>query len=111
MGALLMLLVRTACAMDSMQLEIGGVSGSNWQTGPIRVELDLSEAQALSFVAHAEQLRFPAPFENARVARIHCPRAQQRGERWQCANASVQVGFSDQDSRSGQLALSGRGGA
>ena len=88
-----------------MQLEIGGVRGTNWQTGPIRIELDLSEVQALSFVAHAEQLRLPAPFENARVARINCPRAQQLDARWQCADASVQVGFSDRDSWRFQAAV------
>lgn len=97
-GALLILLVRIASSVDAMQVQIEGMRGTNWRSGPISIDLDLSEADELSFVANAAQLRLPAPFEKARVARLHCPRAQQVDGRWQCANASVQVGFSDQDS-------------
>lgn len=97
-GALLMLLVRVASSVDSMQVQMEGMRGTHWRTGPINIELDVSEPEALSFVANVAQLRLPAPFEKARVARLNCPRAQQVDGRWRCANASVQVGFSDQDS-------------
>ena len=96
-AALLLMASTVALAVDALGLQVQGLSGAGWDTGPISVELDLRKADELSLVARASALRLPAPLHNANAARLLCPRAQLAAGRWRCSNASVQIEFRDRD--------------
>jgi hypothetical protein len=105
-AALLLMASIRALGIDGLGLQLQGMSGADWDTGSISVELGLQKADELSLVARASALRLPAPLHNATAARLACPRAQLAAGRWRCSNASVQIEFSDRDALLFQASVS-----
>jgi len=104
-AALCLSAVGLASALDGLVVQMQGISGPGWETGPISVTLDLGEADVLTFTAAASALRLPAPLHDARSAKVRCPRAQLVAGRWQCKDASVRIEFEDRTALRFQASL------